>query len=255
MLLLKNAGKHASKIPDLPRDYAQIIQSGELNVVTDYNTVGYFVSGDSIEGFQYEMIRKLERDWGVKVNVYLENSLNENLNGLLMHRYDVVTRNIPVNTALRDTFSFTNSITLNKLVLVQRKAEYNEGIEPIRRHLELAKKTIYVSENSPAILRLQNLSHEIGDTLFIRQDETYADEQLAMMVAGGDIDFAVCNEVSANQLAERLPEIDVETDMSFTQLESWAVRKDSPVLLDSLNAWLARFQKSKEFEKMYKRYY
>lgn len=67
--------------------------------------------------------------------------------------------------------------------------------------------------------------------------------------------FTVCDEVVAKQLAEQLPEIDVETDISFTQLESWAVRKDSPVLLDSLNSWLQRFRNSPEFKKMYGRYY
>lgn len=255
MVLTKNIGQRKPKIPDTPRDYAQIIESGELNVVTDYNSIGYFVSGDSVEGFQYALMRKLERDWNVKINVFLENNLSENRNGLLLHRYDVVARNIPVNIVLRDSFAFTTPITLNKLVLVQRKAEFNDSIPPIRQHLDLAKKTLIVPQNSPAKLRLQNLSHEIGDTIFIRENETYGEEQLVMMVAGGDIDFTVCDEVVAKQLAAQLPEIDVETDISFTQLESWAVRKDSPVLLDSLNAWLSRFLNSREFQKTYRRYY
>lgn len=254
MVVIRNANKQKHKILSL-RDYPQIVESGQLNIVTDYNSIGYYVSGDSLQGFQYEMIRKLEKDWNIKINVFLENGLNENLNGLLTHRYDVVARNIPVNSALRDSFAFTNSITLNKLVLVQRKANFNDSIPPIRQHLDLAKKTIFVPQNSPAILRLQNLSHEIGDTIFIRQDKTYGEQQLAMMVAGGDIDFTVCDEVVAKQLAEQLPEIDVETDISFTQLESWAVRKDSPVLLDSLNAWLSRFLESKEFQETYRKYY
>lgn len=239
----------------LPRDFAEIIESGELNVVTDYNTIGYFVSGDSISGFQYEMMQKLEQDWNIKVNVFLENNLNTNLNGLLTHKYDVVTRNIPVNIALKDSFSFTDAITLNKLVLVQRTAEVNNGKKPIRQHLELANETIYMAKNSPAILRLENLSHEIGDTIFIREDETYGEEQLVMMVAGGDIDFTVCDEILAERLIGKFPEIDSGTDISFTQLESWAVRKDSPVLLDSLNAWLSRYLKSSEFKETYKRYY
>lgn len=255
MFLLKNKNGEKPSIPNQPRDYAQMIESGELNVVTDYNSIGYFVSGDSIGGFQYEMMRKLEKDWGIKVNVFLENSLNDNLDGLLTHKYDIVTRNIPVNTALKDSFSFTDAITLNKLVLVQRIAELNDGKKPVRQHLELANETIYVAKNSPAILRLENLSHEIGDTIFIREDETYGEEQLVMMVAGGDIDFTVCDEMVAAQLAEKLPEIDTGTDISFTQLESWAVRKDSPVLLDSLNAWLGRFRQSREFEKAYRKYY
>ena len=55
------------------------------------------------------------------------------------------------------------------------------------------------------------------------------------MVAKGDIDYAVCDQQIARVSKGNLPEIDIDTDISFTQLQSWAVRKDSPILLDSLN--------------------
>ncbi len=51
---------------------------------------------------------------GIKVHLFLENSLDENLEGLLYHRYDLVARNIPVNTQLKDSFSFTDPLMLNK---------------------------------------------------------------------------------------------------------------------------------------------
>ena len=239
----------------LPRDYKEIMASGELNVVTDYNSIGYFVSGDSARGFQLEMMQALEKEWGVKVNLFLAYSLDENLEGLLEQRYDLVARNIPVNIQLKDSFAFTDPLTLNKQVLVQRKALFNDSIEPIRQQLDLAKKTIHVPGESPAMLRLNNLSHEIGDTIYVVEDPTYETEQLVMMVAAGDIDFTVCDEKVAERLAASLPEIDIETDISFTQLESWAVRRDSPQLLDSLNSWLDRFKETSEFSRIYEKYY
>ncbi len=255
MILLWTGMKTSRNILSSPRDYNEIIASGELNVVTDYNSIGLYVSGDSLQGFQREMILALEKEWGLKVNLFLENSLDENLEGLQTMRYDLVARNIPVNIQLKDTFAFTNPITLNKQVLVQRKQEYNDSIEPIRQHLDLAGKTIHVAGESPAILRLKNLSHEIGDTIFIVEDTTYETEQLVIMVASGDIDFTVCDEKMAMRLAKVLPEIDIETDISFTQLESWALRKDSPVLLDSLNRWLDRFKATATFRQIYRKYY
>lgn len=255
MIGLRYAMNRPEKPPSTPRDYNEIMASGELNVVTDYNSIGYYVSGDSTQGFQLEMMRALEHEWGVQVHLFLENSLDDNLEGLLYHRYDLVARNIPVNSQLKDFFSFTDPISLNKQVLVQRKAAYNDSIEPIRQQLNLAKKTIHVAKDSPAILRLNNLSHEIGDTIFIMEDPTYEAEQLVMMVASGDIDFTVCDEKVARLLSTSLPEIDIETDISFTQLESWAVRRDSPVLLDSLNSWLSRFRETPAFERIFEKYY
>lgn len=239
----------------IARDYNEIIDSGVLNVVTDYNSIGYFVSGDSVAGFQYEILKALEDDLNVKVNLFLENSLDDNLKGLQSQKYDLIARNIAVNSELRELYYFTEPLTLNKLILVQRKAEYNNNTEPVRQHLDLAKKSIYVPEDSPSILRLTNLSHEMGDTIFIIKDSTYGSEQLVMMVASGNIDYTVCDEKTALRLSETLPEIDIETDISFTQIESWVLRKDSPILLDSLNNWLDRIKDSKRFKEIYNRYY
>lgn len=255
MILLWKSLKGSGTTSLLPRDYNEIMASGELSVVTDYNSIGLYVSGDTLQGFQREMLLALEKEWGIRVNLFLENSLEENLEGLRAMRYDLIARNIPVNVQLKDSFAFTIPLTLNKLVLVQRKPEYNDSIEPIRQHLDLAKRTIHVSGDSPAMLRLNNLSHEIGDTIFIVENRTYEAEQLVMMVASGDIDFTVCDEKMATRLANILPEIDIETDISFTQLESWAVRKDAVVLLDSLNSWLGRFKATATFREIYQKYY
>lgn len=237
------------------RDYPQIMEDRTLQIVTDYNSIGYYVSGDSVLGFQYEMTRALEKAWCVKINLFLENSLEKSLQGLATQQYDIIARSIAINSELRNKVGFTDRISLNKQVLVQRKAAYNDSILPIRQHLKLALKTIFVPKNSPAILRLKNLSYEIGDTIYIEENPTYEVAQLVMMVATGDIDFTVCDEKVARQMATRLPEIDVETDIGFTQIEAWAVRKNAPVLLDSLNAWLAHFQQTDMFMQIFKRYY
>ncbi len=255
MIALYLAINRADKPHSTPRDYPEIVELGELHVVTDYNTIGYYVEGDSATGFQLEMMRALEKEWGVRVQLTLENSLEESLKGLQNHRYDLVARNIPVNAKLKDDVAFTTPITLNKQVLVQRKALYNDSIEPIRQQLQLAKKTIYVAKDSPAILRLSNLSHEIGDTIYIKEDPTYGPEQLVIMVASGDIDFTVCDEMLAIRLAKEFEEIDVVTDIGFTQFEAWAVRRDSPQLLDSLNGWLENFKKTRTFKSIYNHYY
>ena len=39
-----------------PKDYTQIQKAGTLRIVTDYNLAGYFVSGDTIAGFNHDLI-------------------------------------------------------------------------------------------------------------------------------------------------------------------------------------------------------
>jgi membrane-bound lytic murein transglycosylase MltF len=254
MIILRNSITSKAEFKYL-YDYNEIVERGEMNVVTDYNTIGYFVSGDTIQGFQHEMINALMREWGIQINIFLENNLDDNLNGLNEGKYDLVARNIPVNSELKGNFNFTEPLILNKLVLVQRKTQYNDSVEPLRQHLELAKKTIHVADGSPSIFRLNNLSNEIGDTIYVIEDQTYEAEQLVMMVASGEIEYTVCDEKVAKRLSQELPEIDIATDISFTQIESWVVRIDSPVLLDSLNSWLSRYKETLEFKNLIAKYY
>ena len=238
-----------------PKDYPEIQAEGVLRMMTEYNPTGYFVEGDTTLGFQYELCQEIAKLSGLEVQVHLEMSLEKSFELLDAQEVDVIARNIPITSENREQHLFTEPIVLNKQVLVQRTAEANQGIKPIRNQIHLGRKTLYIPKDSPALLRIKNLEHEIGDTIYIKEDVLYSDEQLIMQVAKGDIDFAVCNQQEAERMAKQYPEIDIQTDISFTQLQSWAVRKDSPLLLDSLNRWLNTLKQNGTYDKIYNKYY
>lgn len=244
-----------SKEPLPPRDYPEIKEEGILRVMMEYNPSDYYVEDDTILGFQYELCQAIARLSGMEVQIHLEMSLEKSFEMLDQQQVDVIARNIPITSESKETHLFTDPIILNKQVLVQRTAKANQGQSPIRNQIHLGKKKLYISKNSPALLRIKNLEHEIGDTIYIEEDELYSDEQLIIQVAKGDIDFAVCNQQNAERMAKQYPEIDIQTDISFTQLQSWAVRMESPILLDSLNHWLDTLKKNGLYDKVYNRYY
>lgn len=239
----------------LPRDYPEIKKEGILRMVTEYNQSGYYIAGDTIEGFQYELSQAISKLSGLEVQTHLVMSLAESFKELSENQCDIIARNIPITSEIKEDYLFTEPIVLNKQVLVQRTEKANNGIKPIRNQLDLAEKILYIPKDSPALLRLQNLEQEIGDTIYVKEDELYSSEQLAIMVAKGDIDYAVCDLQIARLSKEQLPEIDIDTDISFTQLQSWAVRKNSPILLDSLNSWLTKIRENGLYDEIYKRYY
>lgn len=247
--------KTMPKAEVFPRDYPEIKEEGILRLVTEYNQSGYYVAGDTIEGFQYELSQAIAQLSGLEIQIFLEMSLAESFDMLEENNCDAVARNIPITSEIKEKYLFTEPIVLDKQVLIQRTEAVNNGLKPIRNQLDLAGKTLYIPKDSPAQLRLQNLGHEIGDTIYVIEDELYSGEQLAIMVAKGDIDYAVCDQQTAVLSQKQLPEIDIKTDISFTQLQSWAVRKDSPILLDSLNSWLEQIRKNGTFDKIYKKYY
>ncbi|MCD8179289.1 MAG: transporter substrate-binding domain-containing protein [Tannerellaceae bacterium] len=247
--------RNSRPVPLPTRDYPEIAEEGILRLVTEYNKEGYFISGDTIEGFHYELSQVISELSGLEVRLQLEMSLPESFRALNGNHTDIIARNIPVTSENKEEYLFTVPVIFNKQVLVQRKAGYNEGAEPIRNQLELGGKTIHVPKNSPALLRLANLAEEIGDSIYVEEDPLYSTEQLLILVAKGEIDYAVCDQQTSLKYTGQLPEIDIETDISFTQLQSWAVRKSSPILRDSLNSWFHQIRENGSYDLIYKRYY
>ena len=150
---------------------------------------------------------------------------------------------------------FTRTLLLSKQVLVQRKKEEGKDSLYIQSQLDLAHKHLHVIKGSPALLRIHNLIDEIADTIFINEVELYGPEQLLAMVSGGDIDYAVCDENIARASIDDFPNLDINTDISFTQFYAWGVSKHSPALLDSLNVWLNDFVQTPKYKKLYNKYF
>ena len=161
-----------------PKDYPEIQAEGVLRMMTEYNPTGYFVDVDTTLGFQYELCQEIAKLSGLEVQVHLEMSLEKSFELLDAQEVDVIARNIPITSENREQHLFTEPIVLNKQVLVQRTAEANQGIKPIRNQIHLGRKTLYIPKDSPALLRIKNLEHEIGDTIYIKEDVLYSDEQL-----------------------------------------------------------------------------
>ena len=251
---VRQCGKK-EKPPGHPRDYAAIAKEGILRIATEYNSISFYVDGDTVSGFHYELIEAFARDKGLQAEIMPLMSFEERLKGLAEGRFDVIAFGILATSELKDSLLLTTPIVLNKQVLVQRKATEESDSLYIHSQLDLAQRTLHVVKGSPSILRIQNLGNEIGDTIYIKEIEKYGPEQLISLVAHGDIDYAVCDESIAQAAADSLPQIDINTAISFTQFYSWAVSKQSPVLLDSLNTWLDKFQKEAEYQKIYKKYY
>lgn len=236
-------------------DYAEIAAKGVIHAATEYNSISFYVDGDTLSGFHYELIESFARSHGLKAILSPEMSFDKRLKGLSDGKYDIIAYGIPATSELIDSLSLTIPIVLSKQVLVQRKARSGSDSLFIRSQLDLAGKILHIVKDSPSILRIRNLGNEIGDTIYIKEVEKYGSEQLISLVAHGDIDYAVCDESIARAAAYSLPQIDVNTSISFTQFYSWAVSKQSPVLLDSLNTWLESFKKGQEYKEIYRRYY
>lgn len=237
-----------------PRSYEEIKQSGILRAVTEYNSLSFHAQEDSISGFHYELLQAFAQSKGLKVEITPEMSLEKRFVGIEKGEYDILANNVLKTSNRKDSILFTHPILLSKQVLIQRKALDKSDSCHIHSLLDLSHKTIHIVKDSPSLLRIQNLSNEIGDTIYIEEIDKYGPEQLIAMVANGDIDYTVCDESIAQAAIKNFPQIDIETAISFTQFYSWGVNRNNSVLLDTLNVWLEEFKRTPAFKALNKKY-
>lgn len=230
-----------------------IVTTGVLNVAIDYSPLSYQLSGDSISGFDYELLQILSRHAHIKIDIHPETGLTNSLRLLDNGTYDVIAQQIPITTENKQNYIFTKPLLLNKQVLIQRKD--SAGNVNIRNQLDLNGCTLHIAEDAPTRLRIENLAHEIGDTIHICEMPDYGAEQLIILVATGEIDYAVCDEIKAQVIAQDYPNIDYKTDISFTQFMSWTLKPSSTTLRDSLDLWLSQIQHTEEYQQLYTRYF
>ena len=83
---------------DGPRDFPEIRQEGVLRIAMEYSPTDYFIVGDSVLGFQYELCQAISSLAGIEIQTRLETSLATCFDLLSDRQVDVIAQNIPVTT-------------------------------------------------------------------------------------------------------------------------------------------------------------
>lgn len=210
-----------------------------LNVAIEISPTGLSLAGDTLSGTYYDLLRDICRRHNQPVKFHPYTRLEDALQWLDEGRCRLIVGDLPVTAEMRDRLIFVNPVGVDKQVLVQLADTTGNTV---RTQIDLAGKTVYVPKESPYIQRLRNLSHEIGDTIYIIENAEYSPEQLVILTALGEIPRAVVNRATAESFRDRYPSLDLSVNISFNQFQSWALAPRDSLLRDSLNLWLGKQQ-------------
>ncbi|MDP4239635.1 MAG: transporter substrate-binding domain-containing protein [Bacteroidota bacterium] len=240
-----------NKIHDLP----SILKSGRLCVLTDSSSIGFSSKGNNVSGFQYEIVKAFADSLKLELVVSEKNDMKACMEGLSNGDYDIIANFIPVTTEYGKNALFTTPFFTSREVLVQQINKGSTRSKLITKHSELANDTIYIPVNSPFRMRLDHLSNEIAEPIHIFEVKNKSSEQMVHMVACGKIKFTICDELFAQRLKLKYPNIDVSLPIGFAQQKAWVVHPNSPLLLEKLNEFLDDFIGSSDYWNIYRKYY
>lgn len=242
--------------------WQKIRERGKITAVTEYTSTDYFIYKGQPMGFQYELLQKLSEYLGLELEIVLSNDLDDSFVMVQDGEYDLMAINLTVTKERSKLVDFTHPIGQTRQILIQRKPENWQKMRfkeydshMIRSRLDLAGKEVYVKSNTVFANRLKTLSNEIGDTIFVTEMENYSVEEIIALVSNGDIDYTVCDEHIAKVNSTYYPNIDIKTNISFSQNIAWAVQKDADSLRYYLNMFIDNTLNKRWYANLYNKYY
>ncbi|SHG26863.1 MltF family protein [Dysgonomonas macrotermitis] len=235
-------------------DFKQIKETGELNVITMSSSTSYFIYKDEAMGYDYDLVKQFCDYHGLKLNIKVAENSTRLLQMLENGEGDLIASAVTVQNELKDSIIYCGLEQISHQVLVQRTGKRDSMVTDV---VQLIGKEVYVKHDTKYHRRLLNLDAELGKGILIKdvEKDTITVEDLIGMVARKEINYTVADEYIAKLNKTYYRNIDVSLPLSFEQRSSWAVRKDTPELADSLNAWFAQNSRKPIYKDITKKYF
>ncbi len=235
-------------------DFDSICQRGELRVLTLYSSTSYFLYRGEEMGYEYERIKQFADHHGLKTSVIVADNIKHLTQMLQEGKGDIIAYEMPIIGDTKNEWLYCGAENITHQVLIQPRKPKSEMVNDV---VDLIGKDIYVEPSSKYEERLKNLNDELGGGINIHHiaKDTVVTEELIEMVSAGEIPYTLADNNLAQLNRTYYPNIDIHLNVSFPQRASWAVRKDSPVLADSVNQWIKENQTSKSYRSISRRYF
>lgn len=222
-----------------------------LDVAIEISPLAYSLAQDTVTGLDYEMLRDFAAEHGRAVKFHPFAPLDYAIRGLSEGNFDIVVSALPATAELKKRLLLTDCVYLDRQVLVQRR----HSAKFVDKPAQLAGDTVWIADGSPFAERLLNLGHEIGDTIYVRQQPGRTAEHLAMLISAGTIDRAVINAGMALRICAADTALDASTPVSFTQFQTWALDTIRGRDLQSqINAWLKTYRQTPRYQALHRKY-
>ena len=255
LLFLFVACKHkVIEQKETARDFRQITDSGEINVLTLSGSMSYFIYKGQEMGYEYELLKSFAEEKNLKVNLIIAENEVALIEMLEQGVGDLIACNVPITNIGKERFIYCGRETINEQVLVQRS---NKGDTILQDVLDLIGKDIWTIYDSKYYHRLINLNNESGGGINIIaiDPDTISTEDLIEKVSQGEIPYTVSDFDLAKLNKTYHSNVNIDLKISHSQRSAWLVRKNSPELASVLNNWFYINSNTPKHRAITKRYF
>lgn len=229
-------------------DLPGIQTRGTLRVAVDNNSTSYYIYRGRRMGYEFELIRDLGKNLGVQVEYTVISDIEQAFQALDEGRVDLIAMNLESTVERGNLAAFTHYLGTMSTVVVGK----NTGGKPVTWE-HIGKDTIHVRRGTVYMRQLlaikDSLQMDFQVAISPEHEETLIDE-----IADGKIKWTVADRNIAKANQTYYQGLDASLKVSEDGAISWAMRKNSQKLLESINLWLA--EKNKRFiPELYAKYF
>ena len=222
-----------------------------IDIALIYSPGSYYIYGDSLSGINKQIGDAFSKDTDTPVKFWPITEPASGMEKLESGVFDILA-SLPLDNNIKKRFPVSESIFLDRLVLVQLSD--STGNQEINSSLDLQNKTVHVTAGSSAAQRMQNLAEEIGGNIIVKEEPEMSDELLAIQVATGSIPLAVVNEKVAKDLSQYYPNLKYDSVISFTQFQVWLFNASDTILYTRFNEWFDNYRQTEDYREVIKKF-
>ena len=228
----------------------QVLEVGELRVVTRDSPTTYFIGPEGPAGPEFDLVRGFAADLGVTLVIKSVDSVSEILPHLITGESHMAAAGLSITESRREYLSFSHPYDTVDMHLI-----YKLGTGKPRSIEQAIGRPIEVVAGSSHSDMLAFLSQIYPDLEWSENaDVEVAD--LMEKVALGELDFTVADSSEFNIQRHFYPDLRVALDLEIADPIAWAYRKgDGDSLLARADEYLIRSERSGLLAQVHDRYY
>ncbi len=236
--------------PPVVFDYPDIEQRDTLRVITRNHPLTYYLYRGTRRGFDYELIQKFADEHDLVLQVVIPPTFEDMIPWLRAGKGDVVASMMTITPERSEYALFTDPYHSVKQVAVGTEAD-----PPPDSLMLLNGETILIRKGSSYDERLKQLVTDKYDITIEYMDELEDTREPIEVVAKGETALTVVDNSIAQLEQHFFPGLLIGVAVSEEEPIAWAVRPNAPILLDELNEFLQRHDRSAFFNILKRRYF
>ncbi len=218
-------------------------QSDTISVCIFYHAADYFVYQGSVIGFQYDILKQMEKDLKRPVKITIETDPDSMYLTAFSNKYDIVCFDFDKENYEGTYITSSEPIVYTFPVIIMRKHSKDDTL-----------RSNIINTSAKYYNKLSFDELEEPQSWSVRHNPEYTIEDLMDQLVDKEIDYAVCNYNVAVTLMPFYTQLTIGPRIGDNFARTWILNQNNKSLNDSINNWIYSFKETNKYQSLCNKY-